>query len=194
MLNNREMINDPNCCCKFPLLDGFRCSANIGQYLSFTCPLACLNHTSKLRDFFISAVLMTSPAWSLSMRCFCRIHMPDFQKNEPGSQGWDLRIFRNSLSSLRFAGYRTAEILSFQENLTYVNLGQMQGTFFVLPGDPWSPVMVTFITQPSFPQKSIFWTCSDLNESSMNYQIFHILYGASEFLKWHYQLGWWQTS
>lgn len=62
--------------------------------------------------------------------------MPNFQKNEPGSQGWDLLIFRNALSSLCFAGYRIAEILSFQENLMYIDLGQRQGTFFMLPGEP----------------------------------------------------------
>lgn len=59
---------------------GFRCSANIGQYLSLACLQTCISHASKLRNFFISVVLMGSPAWSLSFCCFCRTHMPDFQK------------------------------------------------------------------------------------------------------------------
>lgn len=89
---------------------------------------------------------------------------------------------------------QVTELTSFQENLMYINLGQRQGTFFVLPSDPWSPVMATFITQTSFPRESILWICSDLNELSTNHQIFHIPYGSSGFPKWHHQLGWLQGS
>lgn len=70
------------------------------KHQALSCPQAHLRHASRLRDFFISAVLMPPPPWSLSLCSFYRTYVADFQKNEHGS--WDLRVFRDALSLLHF--------------------------------------------------------------------------------------------
>lgn len=81
MLNNRDdwplnlLLQIPS------LKSDFKCSASIGHYLALVPP----------------------PAWSLSLYSFCMTYVLGFQKNEHGSQGWDLHVFRDALYLLHFS-------------------------------------------------------------------------------------------